>query len=166
MKVDLPWVKLIWSSYYSDGSLPGQRIKGSFWWKDIVKLQETYKSLARVKIADGSTVFFWTDFWNGQILSTACPELFSFAKDKMITFKKATSGQQLLNNFHLPLSIQAHQQFQGLGNAINHLQMQEDKDLRHYIWGSPTFSTSKVYKALVGHQAVHPLFNWIWTSKC
>jgi hypothetical protein len=30
-KANLPWVKLIWNKYYGNGSLPGQRKKGSFW---------------------------------------------------------------------------------------------------------------------------------------
>jgi hypothetical protein len=30
-KADLPWVKLIWNKYYSNGSLPGNRMNGSFW---------------------------------------------------------------------------------------------------------------------------------------
>jgi hypothetical protein len=50
MKMDIPWVKLIRSSYYGDDSLPDQKIKGSFWWKDIVKLLDTYKNLASVKV--------------------------------------------------------------------------------------------------------------------
>jgi hypothetical protein len=29
-KVDLPWVKLIWRKYYSNGKLPGQRKRGYF----------------------------------------------------------------------------------------------------------------------------------------
>ena len=30
---DIPWVNLIWESYYSDGKLPGDNMVGSFWWK-------------------------------------------------------------------------------------------------------------------------------------
>jgi hypothetical protein len=29
-KADLPWVHLIWSTYYSDGKVPRQTMKGSF----------------------------------------------------------------------------------------------------------------------------------------
>jgi hypothetical protein len=35
-----------------------------------------------------------------------------------------------------------------------------------YSWRSPMFSTSRAYKALVGHRSVHPTFLWIWGSKC
>jgi hypothetical protein len=56
-------------------TLPGKKNKGSFWWKEIVKLLDIYKNLAIVKVADGSTVLFWTDSWNGQILALSCMEL-------------------------------------------------------------------------------------------
>lgn len=35
-KGDLPWVKLIWDSYYDDGT-PSDRLTGSFWWRTILK---------------------------------------------------------------------------------------------------------------------------------
>jgi hypothetical protein len=28
---ELPWVQLIWTKYYSNGKIPGQTKKGSFW---------------------------------------------------------------------------------------------------------------------------------------
>ena len=43
------------------------------------------------KVADGTTVLFWTDTWNGQLLQLKFPELHSFAKDKGISFKKNLS---------------------------------------------------------------------------
>lgn len=35
-----------------------------------------------------------------------------------------------------------------------------------FSWGTSTFSSSKVYKALIGPRPVHPTFKWIWQSKC
>ena len=37
-KVDIPWVHLIWEKYYANGALPSAQKKGSFWWRDILKL--------------------------------------------------------------------------------------------------------------------------------
>jgi len=38
-KRDIPWVKLIWSTYYADGTIPHAAGEvGSFWWKDLLKL--------------------------------------------------------------------------------------------------------------------------------
>jgi hypothetical protein len=40
-KKDIPWVKLIWNTYYSEGIVPhAAKDKGSFWWRDILKLSE------------------------------------------------------------------------------------------------------------------------------
>ena len=47
---DIPWVHLVWEKYYSNGSLPSSQKKGSFWWRDIIKLLDAYKGLACVNI--------------------------------------------------------------------------------------------------------------------
>ena len=38
-KMDIPWVSLIWSTYYSQGVPHQQNTVGSFWWRDIFKLE-------------------------------------------------------------------------------------------------------------------------------
>lgn len=37
-KEDLPWVNLIWASYYQHDVPHGSNLCGSFWWRDIAKL--------------------------------------------------------------------------------------------------------------------------------
>jgi hypothetical protein len=49
-KHDLPWVNLIWTKYYSNGNVPGHIMKGSFWWKSILKLLNVYKSISQVEV--------------------------------------------------------------------------------------------------------------------
>ena len=58
-RADLPWVRLIWDSYYQNGKSPGQQKRGSFWWKDIVKLINQYKGIAMPIVNDGKTVSLW-----------------------------------------------------------------------------------------------------------
>ena len=60
--------------HYQNGKLPRHLWKGSFWWRDNLKLPDKFKFL------DGSTCFFWTDLLGGQVQSQAYLELFSFAK--------------------------------------------------------------------------------------
>jgi hypothetical protein len=48
-KHDLPWGKLIWTKYYTNGTVRGHTMKGSFWWKSILKLLNVYKGIARAK---------------------------------------------------------------------------------------------------------------------
>lgn len=38
IRADIPWVHLIWEKYYRNGKLPNHVKKGSFWWKDVLKL--------------------------------------------------------------------------------------------------------------------------------
>jgi hypothetical protein len=64
---DIPWVNLIWERYYQNGKLLGSSIRGSFWWRDITKLLDTFKGMVVVNISDGRTCFLWQDLWNGII---------------------------------------------------------------------------------------------------
>jgi hypothetical protein len=41
-KDDIPWVSLVWEKYYEHGKLPGSVKKGSFWWRDILKLLDKF----------------------------------------------------------------------------------------------------------------------------
>jgi hypothetical protein len=112
-KVDIPWVQLIWGHYYSQGKLryQGTRIRGSFWWRDILKLQDDYKGMAMVSVKDGPTSFLWHDLWEGSVCSQTYPELFSYAKNQQISLKVAASPPLIQNLFHLPLSGEAYTQF-------------------------------------------------------
>jgi len=77
---DTPWVSLIWEKYYKNGKLPNSTKKGSFWWRDILKLLPTFKSFSTIHIQDGNTCLFWTDKWLPQTMGLDYPELHSFAK--------------------------------------------------------------------------------------
>lgn len=46
-KADIPWVKLVWENYYCKGHLPGEQLKGSLWWKDIVNCCTLSRALQR-----------------------------------------------------------------------------------------------------------------------
>jgi hypothetical protein len=37
IKVDVPWVKLVWTTYYQNKIPHAAREVGSFWWKDILR---------------------------------------------------------------------------------------------------------------------------------
>jgi hypothetical protein len=61
-KREIPWVQLVWWKYYQ-GKVPhAAREVGSFWWKDILRLSNLFRGIARCTIGDGSTVLFWTIF--------------------------------------------------------------------------------------------------------
>jgi hypothetical protein len=57
-KVDVPWVNLIWSKYYTDKVTHASREVGSFWWKDVHRLSYIFRNIARCSLGDGTTVTF------------------------------------------------------------------------------------------------------------
>ena len=59
---DLPWVKLIWQSYYAQGFDPNRNV-GSFWWRNILKFADTFKQIHTCKLGKGNTLSIWHDDW-------------------------------------------------------------------------------------------------------
>ena len=93
-KKEIPWVKLIWHAHYSNGDIPhASTDRGSFWWRDVLKLCDLFRGIANCKIRDGSTVLFWSDLWNDNVMQIKFLRLYSFAKNKNISV-----SQFLLNN--------------------------------------------------------------------
>jgi hypothetical protein len=48
-------------------------MKGSFWWKVLLRLLDTYKGIAKVDFGTGDTILLWTDLWNGLVLQYEFP---------------------------------------------------------------------------------------------
>lgn len=160
--MDIPWVQLVWEKHYRNGKLPNHVKKGSYWWRDILKLLDTFKGIAKVDLKSGSSCFFWFDMWNDHIPSLTYPELFSFSKNKAITFQKVASSVPLHQLFHLPLSEIAFAQLLSLEQVIQRVALTHEPDSRTYIWGSNFYSSTRAYKQLTGHSQVHPAFKCLW----
>jgi hypothetical protein len=132
---DLPWVNLIWSTYYRDGKLPIKPNKGSFWWKSILKLLDIYKGIAHVTAGVGDIVLFWKDLWNGRILQQSYPQLYSFAINDDICLSSVLKQEPLQNMFQLPLSKEAFMQFCELDILLQPLRVEiNNLDSWSYIW--------------------------------
>lgn len=162
---NIPWLHLIWDNYYSNGRLLGFSQRGSFWWKDIVKLLNQDKGLASVTPSDSKTVLLWDDLWLGLVPKLEFPELYSFAKDKTSTLLHASDTQDMFRLFHLPLSTEAYAQLASLQRKLAYV-TPGGKDLRSYIWRTGSFSSQKAYKHMKGYRNVHASFKWIWKSSC
>jgi hypothetical protein len=167
-KKDVPWVKLVWNAYYANGEVPhAAKNKGSFWWRDILKLVDLYRGIATCKVGDGSTVMFWMDVWNDHLLQNKFPRLFSFAKNKKISVAQFLTNNTLAQQFHLPLSVQAFQEYQELQELIQQIQFpQQGSDSWSYIWGNSNYTASKFYHLSYKHVQPPKAFTWIWDSKC
>jgi hypothetical protein len=91
-KRDISWVSLIWNTYYSEGEVPhASKDRCLFWWKDLLKLCDTYRGIAKCTVGDRTTVLFWSDILNDLLLENKFPRLFSFAKNKLISVAKFLS---------------------------------------------------------------------------
>ena len=136
---DIPWVHLIWESYYSNGHLPGGNMVGSFWWKSNLALIDQYKAIARCNIGDGKSALFLDDCWHDFVLKHKFDHLHSFARDTAINVHQVIHTEYLQDLFHLPLTTQAHEEFLELENISFMLKTSEHLDLRDtwsYIWGN------------------------------
>jgi hypothetical protein len=166
-KDNLPWVELIWDKHYRNGKLPSSnKPKGSFRWRDVLKLFDKYKGMASVMIHDRQSSLLWKDLWNGQVREIQFPELYSFAKNKSISLRKAFDSVNFHDLFNLPVSVEAYNQMQEFQLELSELVLSEENDKWTYIWGNTQFSSSKAYKSLTGHSQVHPIYRWLWKTSC
>jgi len=141
---------LIWERHYSSGALPASSKRvGSFWWKDILKLLDSYKGLAMVHVSDGKSGLFWEDLWLNKVPHIHYPQLFSSSKITDISLHMVHTAANLDEFLHLPLTPIAASQLTELAHALVSLQSTDDKGTWPYIWGAPLFSTSKAYQKLL-----------------
>jgi hypothetical protein len=165
-KRDIPWVSLIWSTYYSDKVPHASREVGSFWWKDILRLNTYFRGVARCILGNGSSVMFWDDLWGDSIVADDFPRLFSFARHKSISVKAVMEAQDLDTLFFLPLSREAFAELQDLQLLLQSFAFDRDSyDSWVFIWGSPSYSSAKFYKFAFSGSQVPPSFNLLWKSK-
>ena len=86
---DLPWVDLIWSTYYTDKIPHASDPCGSFWWKDLLKLTPIYRVISHVIVRRGDTALMWKDLWLDDVLAYSHPVRFLMLNLKI--FRSGTS---------------------------------------------------------------------------
>lgn len=98
----IPWVSLTWRCLYSNDVVPHmKRPVGSFWWRDVMTLSDSFLRIASCKVNKGNSVCFWTDLWDLGALNLVFPQLFSFVRIRM---------PQLRNSCHrMLIQISSHQ---------------------------------------------------------
>lgn len=73
----MPWVKLVWDKYYSNGKLPGMQKKGFILVAIHCQVDRKYKGLANPKVGDGKSVLMWDYGWAPCIPRLEYPKLYS-----------------------------------------------------------------------------------------
>lgn len=166
-KMDIPWVKLVWSKYYEDKIPHATREVGSFWWKDVLRLSTLFRGIARCTVGEGKTVTFWGDLWSDDVLARRFPRLFSFAKDENASVNAVMSAEDLDSLFYLPLSQEAFEEMEMLSAVLSTQSFDaQSADVWTYQWGSSKYSSKKLYKLAFNNMPAHPIFKWLWKSKC
>ena len=165
-KENIPWVCLIWSKYYSNRVPHATREVGSFWWKDVLRLNVLFRQVTRCELGDGSSVCFWDDFWLDGILAHKYPRLASFARNDGISVLETMQAEDLDTIFFLPLSDQALQELESLQEQLQSLTYDHDSADRWIpIWGS-RYTSRRYYAHIFSAVDAHPVFKMVWKSRC
>lgn len=166
-KKEVPWVELIWNTYYVESVPHASDPCGSFWWRDILQLSDVYRGVTTVKIGNGSSVLFWKDLLHDQLLSDSHPRAYSYAKDEDVSVQELLGSNAINDVFHLPLATLAREEvrsLQLLTAGVDPNSATEDKWLT--MWGGKDFTSSKFYEFCFKDMQVDDAFSWIWQSKC
>ena len=143
---DLPWVQLIWNSYYGIKVPHMIWNKGSFWWRDIIALSDIFRGISRCTVRTGSSALFWDDPWNEEVGCLTFSNLFSVALDKKQSVQQLSS-HPLEDCFPLALRSQSYEEFLNLEEEISFLNLQDGKgDDWSFLWNSDRYTANKFYK--------------------
>ncbi len=80
------------------------------------KLTPLFRAISNVTVGEGDTTLFWKDQWNGHVMSEEYSTLFSSVLDEDKSVENFIQAIQPSDNFHLPLSLEAMQEWNILSN--------------------------------------------------
>jgi hypothetical protein len=164
---DIPWVHLVRDAYYHHSVPHAVVLAGSFWWKSIITLSDEFRNLTKCKVGNGSSILFWSDQWSDNLFDSSFPRLFSFAKDKLQSVQDFLGKDSILESFHLPLSVQAHEELSQLRQNVQSISLCPDQnDSWTLKLGNGLFAASKIYKHAFNHLDTDQCARWLWKSKC
>ena len=135
---------------------------GSLWWKDVMKLSDNFRGIAKCTVSTGDSVLFWLDYWDDALVSVHFPRLYSYAKDQNISVQKVFETEDRITLFNIPLSAQAMEEFQMLQELIDDMHYQPKiDDCWSYIWGNGIYKSKKYYKLLFQQHQSPRVFEWL-----
>ena len=168
---DLPWVNLIWNTYYHERVPQGTEPCGSYWWKNVLKLMDNFREVTWVQVNQGDTVLFWQDKWH--IGNSVVPlrerfsRLFSYVKDPWTLVKDGLNCNDLSTWFNLPLSEQAYGELSSLETLLGELDHSPGQcDVWSWVGTNKPCTPKSFYSYAHRDISFNPLLNWIWASCC
>ena len=140
---------------------------GSFWWRDILKLNPIFRGITQVWVVSGTTALVWKDLWAGDILESSHPHAFSFSMHEDETVKDFLESTALSEAFHLPLSPQALDEVRDIQRLSTHMHPSTSvNDVWHYTWGKSVYQPDDYYRFFFRDANAHPAFTLLWRSRC
>lgn len=91
-----------------------------------------FKEAANCHISQGNTILLWSHKWNDIPCIEVFPKFHSFATNDAISIKRIVFYSDLGELFHIPLSLQAYNQFEKLQTLLQHVQLSENKHIWSY----------------------------------
>lgn len=110
-KVEVPWVQLIYSTYYQQKVPHLTTARGSFWWKDTLKLNVQFRNIAHCLPGMGDTVGLWEDNIAQQPFSVMFPNLYEYGVNKKMSVNTGLAASNLLEISRLPISRVAYNEY-------------------------------------------------------
>jgi hypothetical protein len=157
-------VELIWNSYYQHKVPHLTTTKGSFWWKDILKLHDQFRENAHCLSGLGDTIGLWEDVISQQPYSILFPNLFAYANNKNLSVKDALATEDL---FRLPMSRPAYNEFVLFKEELEPLRNDTyQTDIWVWHWTGGLYTSRMFYKQHFKDVLAPAPFRWIWKAKC
>jgi hypothetical protein len=126
--MDIPWVHLLWNTYYL-GRIPHyMEPVGSFWWKDVCKLMPIFRGFATSTIGDGLSTLFWKDDWLSGVNTENFPRAYSFASNEDVSVQSFLADDMISSNFWLPLSPQGFEEVKDLQSLVDIVNISSNPD--------------------------------------
>ena len=148
-KANIPWISLVWEAYYQQKVTHLTAARGSFWWKDILKLNAKFGDLAHCIFGKGNSVGLWHDVLFQQPLSATYPHLFQYAVNQNISLGQGLMQTYVLQLFRLPMSTQAYNEFLEFRINLGQLRGEYNEEQSHVWtcnWSGGLYVASKFYK--------------------
>lgn len=164
-KFDTPRVHLIWGSYCTTTVPHAASPCGSFWWRELIKLMPACRGVSKVKIGSGATTLFWKDNWSNCIIADNYPRVFSYTTLEDASVNQLLTITSIDQGFHLPLSVQAHEELRTLQQNVRSLEITDANDTWTCTWGASESKTTAYYTVFFREMIVHDAYKWLWNAK-
>ena len=109
---------------------------------------------------------FWKGDWNNSIYEEKYPRAFSYCKNGDIPIQAFLNTTDLSMTFHLPLSVQAHDELRQIQREVANVELTNANDTWTCCWGAQSFKTTSYYSYYFREITAHVAFKWLWKTKC